>query len=142
MFAVVVLTNAVVFLPIVRDSPVRVLLGLPFVLFVPGYVFIAALFPEAGQPPTQEVLAEAEADDDDDSGYSLKGLLGGPLGSDRGIDGIERVALAFRLSIAITTGSSPVYTPCYQRGGRKSRSSRITALDSERRTCELAYTSD
>lgn len=102
MLAVVVLTNAVVFLPIVRESPVRVLLGLPFVLFVPGYVFIAALFPEAGQPPTQEALAEAEADNGDDSGYSLKGPLGGPLGSDRGIDGIERVALSFGLSIAIT----------------------------------------
>jgi uncharacterized membrane protein len=73
------LTVLAIFMPVVQDSPLRVILGLPFVLFIPGYAFIAALFPEAGDPPTE----------DDETG-------------DRsGIDAIERVALSFGLSIAI-----------------------------------------
>ena len=34
-----------VYLPVVNQTPLRVLFGLPLVLFVPGYVLIAALFP-------------------------------------------------------------------------------------------------
>ncbi|MDG5760444.1 DUF1616 domain-containing protein [Natronococcus sp. A-GB1] len=87
MLVVTLLVNVAVFVPIVRDTPLRAPLGLAFALFVPGYVFIAALFPEAGESPT--------ADDPDDttrfSGESIRA----------GIDGIERVALAFGLSIAI-----------------------------------------
>lgn len=83
------LTNAAVVLPVVRASPLRVVLGLPFVLFLPGYAFVAALFPEAGESP----VAADETDVDD-----------GPAAADAeraGIDGIERVALSFGLSIAI-----------------------------------------
>jgi len=78
----VVLTTLVVFLPGVSETPLRVVFGLPFVLFVPGYAFIAALFPEAGEGPAAE---EDEAEPRDRSG----------------IDGIERVALSFGLSIAV-----------------------------------------
>ncbi|WP_226482519.1 DUF1616 domain-containing protein [Natrinema amylolyticum] len=45
---VVVATNLAVFAPVVRDTRLRVPLGLAFVLFVPGYAFVAALFPERG----------------------------------------------------------------------------------------------
>lgn len=76
----VVATAGAVFLPVVSETPLRILVGLPFVLFLPGYAFIAALFPEAGEDPT-------EADDE-----QLR---------EGGIDGIERVALAFGTSIAI-----------------------------------------
>ena len=85
VLAVVVLTNLAVFLPVVNDSPIRVVVGLVFVLFVPGYAFIAALFPEAGEPPTG-------TDDDETTENGLQ---------DRGIDGIERTALSFGLSIAV-----------------------------------------
>ena len=84
--ALVLLTVAVVFLPVVRETPLRVVFGLPFVLFVPGYAFVAALFPEAGEGPV--VDEEAEVDDVEGS-------------RDGGIDGIERIALSFGLSIAI-----------------------------------------
>jgi len=76
----VVLTSLAATVPGVRDTPLRVVLGLPMVLFVPGYALVAALFPEAGEGPTGEDDVERERD---------------------GIDGIERVALSFGLSIAV-----------------------------------------
>lgn len=69
--AAVVLTGLVVLLPVVRESPLRVVVGLAFVLFAPGYALVAALFPERG--------------DDDDGG----------------IDGLERAVLSFGASIAV-----------------------------------------
>jgi Predicted membrane protein len=61
-----------ILLPGIRETPIRAGLGLPFVLFVPGYLFIAALFPEE----------TADTGDDTDASQS-------------GIDGIERVAFSF-----------------------------------------------
>jgi len=87
--ALVVLTNLAVLLPVVSETPLRVVLGLPFVLFVPGYAFVAALFPEAGESPVTDEESDALAEDTPNAG-------------DRsGIDGIERVALSFGLSIAV-----------------------------------------
>lgn len=73
-----ILTVAAVYLPVVSDSVVRVIFGLPFLLFIPGYVLIAALFPKRED-----------------------------------IDGIERLALSFGLSIAIVPliGLALNYTP-------------------------------
>jgi uncharacterized membrane protein len=51
------------------DQTLRVLFGLPFILFIPGYVLIFVLFP----------MKKTE----------------------KGIDGIERIALSFGLSIAV-----------------------------------------
>jgi uncharacterized membrane protein len=67
-----------VLVPPLNDTSVRIILGLPLVLFLPGYALIAALFPRR-----------------DD------------------LDGIERVALSFGLSIAITPllGLALNYTP-------------------------------
>jgi uncharacterized membrane protein len=67
-----------VLIPPLNETPVRIILGLPLVLFIPGYSLIAALFPR-----------------EDD------------------LDGIERVALSFGLSIAITPllGLGLNYTP-------------------------------
>jgi uncharacterized membrane protein len=78
--ALTLLTVGAVFIPVVRDTPLRVVLGLPFVLFVPGYALVAALFPEQGTEP---------AEDDDDAMDSS------------GITGLERVALSFGVSIAV-----------------------------------------
>lgn len=79
--ALVVLTNLSVLLPVVRETPLRIGFGLAFVLFLPGYAFVAALFPEDDEAVDPEHEARSR--------------------SDRGIDGIERVALSFGLSIAI-----------------------------------------
>nr|WP_303651800.1 DUF1616 domain-containing protein [Halovenus rubra] len=91
VLAIVVATCVTVLVPVLNETPLRAVFGLVFVLFVPGYAFIAALFPEAGTPPAALDTEEADADEEGTSG-----ALG-----DRGIDGIERVALSFGLSIAI-----------------------------------------
>ena len=61
-----------------NETPVRIVLGLPLVLFLPGYALIAILFPRKED-----------------------------------LDGIERIALSFGLSIAITPllGTALNYTP-------------------------------
>ena len=63
------------------DDTLRIILGLPFILFIPGYLLIFALF------PTKK--------------------------TSKGIDGIERIALSFGLSIAIVPliGLGLNYTP-------------------------------
>jgi len=71
----VFLTDVVALAPVVRETPVRAVVGLAFVLFIPGYAFTAALFPERQQ--------DSETTDED------------------GIDGLERVALSLGLSIAV-----------------------------------------
>lgn len=81
----VLATNLAVLLPFVNRTPLRIAFGLPFLLFLPGYAFIAALFPEQGSAP-------------DHSGEDTERAAN--LG-ERGIDGIERVALSMGLSIAI-----------------------------------------
>lgn len=108
LVAVVVMTlcaTGAVFVPGVNETPLRVLFGLPLVLFVPGYVFIAALFPEAGSPSEKTVAAVApmasstptESPSNRESTSSEA-----PVDADRsGIDGIERAALSVGTSIAI-----------------------------------------
>lgn len=76
-----VLAVGTVFLPLVRDTPLRIAVALPFVLFAPGYALVAVLFPEA-----EGALGGADGERD----------AGGP-----GISGAERVALAFGASVAI-----------------------------------------
>ncbi|MFD1570491.1 DUF1616 domain-containing protein [Halorubrum laminariae] len=118
------LTLLTVFLPVINETPLRVVFGIAFVLFLPGYAFVAALFPEAGPPPqaTEPASSPDQAETDetgqrdkprpvpgtdaavsDDTTGSLDGeeAHGGGEGSRSGIDGIERVALSFGLSIAI-----------------------------------------
>lgn len=87
---VAVLTNIVVFV-LVFSTPVRAVIGGVFVLFVPGYAFIAALFPEA----TVASQEREAGDSDDDRWLSAVGSAGG------GIDGIERVGLSFGVSVAL-----------------------------------------
>ena len=96
VIAVTILVNAVVFVPGVRSSPLRVPLGFSFVFFVPGYVLIATLFPES-----EGSISEAD---------SARPLL---TGSRRTIDGLERVVLSFGASVAIVPGLALLlnYTP-------------------------------
>jgi len=111
----VIATVIFVLVPIVNETPLRVAFGLVFILFLPGYAFIAALFPEEGKSPSEGGFdsdetfdAESKETDTQDSAVdsterdSDVTIADQSLQlSDRGIDGIERVALSFGLSIAI-----------------------------------------
>lgn len=55
-----------IYIPFINETFLRIIFGVPLILFIPGYALIAALFPKA-----------------------------------KDIDGIERVALSFGLSIAV-----------------------------------------
>lgn len=101
-----------VIVPVLNETPLRVVFGLPLVLFLPGYALIAALFPEAGSTPAasdgataesdDEESGETEADAEEQADGEAAGFLGGAPGiGSAGIDGIERVALSFGLSIAV-----------------------------------------
>lgn len=93
LVAVVVLVLAAclaVLVPGLNETPLRVALGLPLVLFLPGYALVAALFPEGGESPTAE---SPVSESDETSGFAT--------GASRGIDGVERVALSLGLSIAV-----------------------------------------
>lgn len=82
VIGVTLLTVLVTTLPVIRETPLRIVLGLPFVLFLPGYAFVAALFLEAGESPRSDDHSEGRI-------------------RDRGIDLIERAALSFGMSIAL-----------------------------------------
>jgi uncharacterized membrane protein len=68
------LVVGVISLPVVRDSFVRVLVAGPFLLFVPGYVLLAVLFPRSGQlsPPERGTYSVGAS-------LALVALLGIPL---------------------------------------------------------------
>jgi uncharacterized membrane protein len=86
-----------VLLPGVRETPLRVVVGLPLVLFLPGYALVAALFPEAspetggdGSPsPTVLYPGDVESADLDDRT------------TPRGITVVERVGLSFAASLLL-----------------------------------------
>ncbi|WP_123538125.1 DUF1616 domain-containing protein [Halosimplex salinum] len=84
----VLLASLSAVLPVVSETPVRIVFGLPLVLFIPGYALVAALFPEASSEGS--VSGEGETLTE-----------GRGTANDGGIDLIERVALSFGLSIAV-----------------------------------------
>jgi uncharacterized membrane protein len=91
---VVLVTNLVIFAPLLRETPIRIGVGLVFLLFVPGYVIAATLFPEAGTEPVDTDTGGDDTDDRRDSSSQFDR-------DSEGIDGIERVALSLGLSIVV-----------------------------------------
>lgn len=109
LYAVLCFSTILVTLIIINElsdleiQALRVILGLPFILFFPGYVLISALYPERkkyfdlkGDPISKDewdVLVEEREDSDE----GAKDIPDG-----KGLDDLERVALSLGLSIAIT----------------------------------------
>lgn len=80
------LTVITVFTPVIRETPLRTVVGLVFMLFVPGYALVAALFPDQGEQP-------------DTGGATLSG--------------VDRAVVAFGTSILLVplVGLALNYTP-------------------------------
>lgn len=70
------------------SGPIRILLGIPLLLFLPGYAFVAVLYPDAPDD-------EYRPFDEEPSGRDRRLLPSGGIGT------IERIALSIVASIAI-----------------------------------------
>jgi uncharacterized membrane protein len=88
---------------LVPGNAIRIVLGLPFLLFFPGYTLVAALFP-GNKDENPQVPADAGGTDVEKNE---------PARKKGGIDNIERTALSFGMSIAVTAllGLGLNYTP-------------------------------
>lgn len=75
-------TVSAVAAPSLADTPLRTVLGAAFVLFVPGYAVVSALFPEANEPATDGPHRPVDP-------------------PQRSVDGVERVLLSVGLSTVI-----------------------------------------
>lgn len=98
--AVVVMTALVgvtVFTPVIQATPIRVPVGIIFVLFVPGYALVSALFPERYRSATNT----------DESNRTRW------LGNGSEIDGVDRLSLSVVVSVVLVSsiGVAMNYTP-------------------------------
>lgn len=86
-----------IYIPGINQTFVRVIFAIPVILFIPGYAFIAALFPQKH--------TKAEGFDEDAAvlmdDKTLEEAKKHPYKPASGIGGIERFALSVGLSIAI-----------------------------------------
>lgn len=82
-----VLTDISLLTPIVRELPFRIVTGFGILLFLPGYVLTALIFPEGG-------------------GATASNSALAPESSRRGIDGIERTILSIALSLVIVMATA------------------------------------
>ncbi len=83
----------------------RIVLGLPFVLFFPGYALISALFPRSDSLKFFDLLGSKEEKKEETELPKKKGKKKKEPEPEpenpNSIDGLERVALSFGLSIAV-----------------------------------------
>ncbi len=97
LYAMMVLSTLLVLVIVLIPDvgSLRVILGLPFILFFPGYALISALYPERPiSIEPDEGLSGSRDGETDDSEETVR--------EKKGLDGLERIALALGLSIAIT----------------------------------------
>ncbi|USZ72090.1 DUF1616 domain-containing protein [Natronosalvus halobius] len=93
VLALTVLTNVVVFAPVIRETPLRVAFGLVFILVAPGYALVALVFPERG--PVDRF------DDVNGEMRSPTTILERPRSWWGTIDGPERIAFSIASSAVI-----------------------------------------
>jgi uncharacterized membrane protein len=75
---------------LIPSSVIRIVIGLPFLLFFPGYVLVAALFPLQNSK-----VISTQNESSSNTEFTTK------QGNKKSIDGIERIALSFGMSIAV-----------------------------------------
>ena len=79
-------------------TALRVIFGLPFILFFPGYALISALYPERPRKMVEEEMGGKGTEE----GREEEGFDGEEEARKKGLDHLERLALSLGLSIAIT----------------------------------------
>jgi uncharacterized membrane protein len=87
-----------VLVPGIRETPLRIVFGLSFALFVPGYVFVSIIFPEASDSPgenSENIMLGGEGGVED--GTTQKDTLW----PGRRIDMAERFVFSIITSVAI-----------------------------------------
>lgn len=90
--AVSTVPAALIFLGVDRTA-LRLVAGLPLVLFLPGYALVSALFPEAREDCDPPLTRE--------TGEGIEKSMRTRL---RGLTGIDRLGLSVALSVALTPG--------------------------------------
>ncbi|MDS0300278.1 DUF1616 domain-containing protein [Halogeometricum sp. S1BR25-6] len=87
LLALLLVTAIAVSIPGIRETPLRAVVSVPFLLFAPGYAFVAALFPEAPDA--------------------------GGVSSGRSLSHLERLVLSFGSSVALVPliGFAANFTP-------------------------------
>ncbi len=95
-----VLASTVVLVPVLGETILAALFAVPLLLFLPGYAFVSAIFPERGERPIRDAPSPAE---ERSSGAR----------HDRSLDGLERVVLSLGFSVVIvaTLGLVHSYLP-------------------------------
>ncbi|UPV76655.1 DUF1616 domain-containing protein (plasmid) [Halorussus limi] len=129
---------AALFVPAVRTTPIRVVVGLPFLLVLPGYALVAALFPEnrfalstdrtgGGAPGDPGVFLRHELDGIERLGLSVGASIvvvaSIALGLDRSAVGLGTTSLvlsvgAFTLGVALLAVRRRERLPEDERFGR------------------------
>ncbi|WP_254765014.1 DUF1616 domain-containing protein [Natrinema marinum] len=94
VLAAIGLVNVVTFAPVVRHPILRVPVVLAFVLFVPGYAVVAALFPERNRSVDREAETEHDGAPDDGSTSRSRAWWGT-------VDGVDRAAFSVAFSVVV-----------------------------------------
>lgn len=107
LFTFVVLGSIV--LPVVSDTPLRSIVVWPFVLFIPGYVVVSALFPAKNAPHPTPEDDRASLDDLDrlllSVGVSFAVVPVVGLVLDQTVWGLTTASLAVGISVVVLSGS-------------------------------------
>jgi len=93
-------TVAAIAVPVMNTTPLRAVLAVPFVLFIPGYAIVAALYPE--RHSLSAVDGNSVSAVEANSATTVHRSAETNHRRDQvGIAGIERVALSFGVSVAV-----------------------------------------
>jgi uncharacterized membrane protein len=106
----ILVTVAAIYLPVVNQTPLRVAAVLPFILFIPGYLLIAALFPGGEDLDWIERIALSFG-----LSIAVVPLIGLALNyTPWGIrlDPIVTALVLFCIAMGVAAGSGPVRAPC------------------------------
>ena len=97
--------TAATLLPFLAVTPLRAVLGFGFVLFVPGYALVAALFP--GHAAAEREDEGAVADRGDESAVADRDAPGGPARAALGVISSVVLAAVVGIALSLTVGLGP-----------------------------------